>query len=398
MSKVYGIGIIGAGSIADIGHCPSIQKLPNAYLAALADNNEEYLTKMMAKWGESRTKAYTDYRQLCEDPNVDVVIVATPNRLHAQEAIDAMRCKKHVIVEKPFACTHDEAWKMAEVSREEGVLIMAGTNQRYWEQNEIARDLIDKGYIGKPCMGRSSLHEGWGLYHEQLAFTKFRSSRQQAGAGALFDLGAHRIDLLIYLMGALPKRVMGLVKNFTPTPENEDPKDYLDDSFWVMVEFDNGATGVISGDRYSPAVSNISEVYGTEGTIFTGSEAQNPFQTAPLAIYTDKDMKQSELPEIIREYRYPQLFWSEDIMTPDGNVPKRWVPIYTKRGWAYRRMLEHFLHCIDTGETPSLTAEVSALETDCLTGAVKSMETNSWVDLPLTENYVIPGYDAPEIK
>lgn len=395
--KVYGIGIIGAGSIADIGHCPSIRELPNATLAALADTNPEFLAKTKEKWGDRNTRTYEDYREMLKDPKVDVVIVATPNRFHAQQAIDAMRAKKHVIVEKPFACTHDEAYKMAAVSREEGVLIMAGTNQRYWEQNQIARNLIDQGYIGKPCMGRSSLHEGWSLYHEQLSATKFRSNRQLAGAGALFDLGAHRCDLLIYLMGSLPKRVCGIVKNFTVTPENDDPKNYLDDSFWIMMEFENGATGMISGDRYSPAVSNISEVYGTEGTIFTGSESQNPYQTAPLAVFSNKNYKQSELPDIVREYRYPQLFWSEDIMTPDGNVPKRWVPIYPKRGWAYKSMLEHFLHCLDTGETPSLTAEVSALETDVLTGAVKSMETNGWVDLPLQENYIVPGYDAPEI-
>ena len=346
MSKI-GVGIIGAGSIADIGHCPSIEALPNAYLAALCDTNTEFLDKMSRKWNPKKT--YVDYHDMLEDKNVQVVIVGTPNRLHAQEAIDAMRAKKHVIVEKPFACTHAEAWKMVDVCHEEGVFLMAGTNQRFWEQNMIARKLIDDGFIGRPQMGRSSLHEGWSLYHEQLSFTRFRQNAHEAGAGALFDLGAHRADLLMYLMGSRPKRVMGIIKAFG--------QDYteLDDSFWITIEFENGATGVISGDRYSPAVSNISEVYGTEGTIFTGSEATNPFQTAPLAVFTNKDFRQNELPEIVREYRYPQLFWSEDIMQPNGYVPKRWVPIYPKRGWAYKTMLEHFLHCVETGTAPSRT-------------------------------------------
>ena len=337
MARKIGVGIIGAGSIADIGHCPSIAALENAKLAALCDPNEEILEKMTKKWEPE--KSYTDYRAMLEDKNVEVVIVGSPNRYHAQQAIDAMRAKKHVIVEKPFACTHEEAWKMVDVSKEEGVFLMAGTNQRFWEQNVIARKLIDEGFIGKPQMGRSSLHEGWGLYHEQLSYTRFRQDPYEAGAGALFDLGAHRADLLMFLMGSKPKRVIGIVKAFG--------KEYtpLDDSFWITIEFENGATGVISGDRYSPAVSNISEVYGTEGTIFTGSEATNPFQSAPLAVYTHKDFKQSELPEIVREYRYPQLFWSEDIMQPNGYVPKRWVPIYPKRGWAYKSMLEHFLDC-----------------------------------------------------
>ena len=270
--KKIGVGIIGSGSIAEIGHCPSIQALPNAELAALCDTNTDFLASMAKKWEPRKT--YTDYTDLIADPDVQVVIVATPNRVHAQQAIDAMRAKKHVIVEKPFACTHDEAWAMVDVCKKEGVFLMAGTNQRFWEQNVIARQLIADGFIGQPMMGRSSLHESWGLYHEQLAFTQFRSTPSEAAAGALFDLGAHRADLLTFLMGSMPKRVVGIVKRLVT------PAEYttLDDSFWIMIEFENGATGVISGDRYSPAVSNISEVYGSDGTIFTGSEATNPFQ------------------------------------------------------------------------------------------------------------------------
>ena len=386
------VGIVGAGSITDIGHCPSIAAIPNAKLEALYDTDKIALEKMSKKWEPEKT--YTDYEAMLNDKDIEVVIVATPNRFHAQQAIDMMRAKKHVIVEKPFACTHEEAWKMVEVCKKEGVFLMAGTNQRFWEQNRIARDLIEKGYIGDPLMGRSSLHEGWGLYHEQLSFTRFREQPSLAGAGALFDLGAHRADLLLFLMGSKPKRVIGIVKRLAT------PAEYttLDDSFWVTIEFENGATGVISGDRYSPAVSNISEVYGSEGTIFTGSEATNPFQTAPLAVFTNKNFKQSELPEIIREYRYPQLFWSEDIMQPDGNVPKRWVPIYPKRGWSYKYMLEHFIECVEKDIEPSLTPEDSALVTDVLVGAFRSMETNSWVDIPLKDNYAVPGYDAPPLK
>jgi len=390
--KKIGIGIVGAGSIADIGHCPSIQAIPNADLTALCDVNAEFLQSMAKKWEPKRT--YTDYQAMLEDKDIQIVIIATPNRYHAKQAIDAMRAKKNVIVEKPFACTHEEAWKMVEVCRKEGVMLMAGTNQRFWEQNIIARQLIADGYIGKPMMGRSSLHEGWGLYHEKLSFTNFRQIPSEAGAGALFDLGAHRVDLLVFLMGSKPKRVVGIVKRLAT------PAEYtlLDDSFWIMIEFENGATGVVSGDRFSPAVSNISEVYGSEGSIFTSSEAQNPFQTAPLAVYTSKDFKQQDLPEIVREYRYPQLFWSEDIMQPDGNVPKRWVPIYPKRGWAYKSMLEHFVNCVEKDIEPSLTPEISALVTDVLVGAYLSMKNNSWVDLPLKENYIVPEYDAPKIS
>lgn len=186
--RQIGVGIVGAGSIAEIGHCPSIAALPNAKLAALCDTNTGILESMAKKWEPEKT--YTDYGQMLEDKNVEVVIVGTPNRFHAQQAIDAMRAKKHVIVEKPFACTHNEAWKMVEVSKKEGVFLMAGTNQRFWEQNRIARQLMDEGFIGKPMMGRSSLHEGWNLYHEQLSYTPFRSD-PKLQEPALYSIWGH---------------------------------------------------------------------------------------------------------------------------------------------------------------------------------------------------------------
>lgn len=82
----------------------------------------------------------------------------------------------------------------------------------------------------------------------------------------------------MFLMGSRPKRVMGIIKRLG-TPEEYTQ---LDDSFWITIEFENGATGVISGDRYSPCVSNISEVYGTEGTILRGLRQPIHIRRLPL--------------------------------------------------------------------------------------------------------------------
>ena len=71
--RQIGVGIVGAGSIAEIGHCPSIAALPNAKLAALCDTNTRILESMAKKWEPEKT--YTDYGQMLEDKNVEVVIV-----------------------------------------------------------------------------------------------------------------------------------------------------------------------------------------------------------------------------------------------------------------------------------------------------------------------------------
>ena len=74
-------------------------------------------------------------------------------------------------------------------------------------------------------------------------------------------------------------------------------------------------------------------------------------------------------------------------------------PDLSKARLAYKTMLEHFLHCVETGTAPSLTPEDSALVTDVLVGAYLSMKTNSWVEVGRhMENYIVPHYDAPEIR
>ncbi|HDN74048.1 MAG TPA: Gfo/Idh/MocA family oxidoreductase [Archaeoglobus sp.] len=383
MEKV-GIGVIGSGSIAEIAHFPSIKEIPEARLIAVCDIDKTRAEKAAEKWGAE--KWYTDYRELLANPLIDLVIIATPNHLHYEQAIAAAEAGKHAIVEKPLACTNKEAWEMVKKFREKGLTLMVGTNQRFWLQHQWARELIEAGVIGKVYLGRTSLHEGWNLYHEQISFTKFRQYGETAGGGAIFDLGAHRIDLLMWMMGSKPKRVVGIAKRLA-TPETYTK---LDDVFVVVIEFEDNKYGIVTGDRYSPAVSNIGEFYGTEGTIFVSSEAQNPFQSAPLAVFTSKDYDWETLPDLLKKYRHPLLFWAEDIINKP--VPKRWVSIVPPREWSYKRMLKHFIESISKGVTPMIRPEDGAMAVEIMCATFKSMETGKWVELPLEEEVVPPFY------
>jgi predicted dehydrogenase len=161
---------------------------------------------------------------------------------------------------------------------------------------------------------------------------------------------------------------------------------------YIEIEFEGNAYGMVSLNRFSPAVSQGVELSGTEGTIFVSSEAQNPYQSAPLAIYLDRDYNWEDLPQIIRDYRYPQIFWALDNVTRP--VQKRWVSIYPPRGWAYKSMIEHFVQCILEDREPMITGEDGARVMEILCAVFKSMETRSWVDLPLKEE-VSPPYYKP---
>jgi predicted dehydrogenase len=383
MNKV-GVGVIGSGSIAEIGHFPSIRDIPEAELVAICDKKGEVAKKAAEKW---KARAwYIDYREMLEKENLDVCIIASPNNLHHEQALAVAEAGIHAIVEKPIACTNKEAWDIVEACKKAKVKLMVGCNQRFSLQHEIGKQVVDQGLIGDVKMGRSSLHEGYNLYHDQVSYTKFRAVPEEAGGGALFDVGAHRIDLLMWLMGSEVKRVVGVAKRTVHPAEFT----LLDDTVWILMELANGTYGCVSNDRFSPVVSNISELYGTEGMMFMSSEATNPFQSVPLAVYINKDYNWQELPDIIKKYRYPQLFWAEDIIQKP--MTKRWVSIYPPREWSYRRMLKHFIQCVFENKEPVIKPEDGAQAVEIMCAVFKSMETGAWVDLPLKEEVIPPHY------
>ena len=139
-------------------------------------------------------------------------------------------------------------------------------------------------------------------------------------------------------------------------------------------------------------MNQATELCGTEGTIFTATDATNPFQSWPMAVYTNKDYAVDNVPPILKNYRWPQLFWVEDII--DEHVAKRWVPICPPRHPNnYERMLAHFSECLIDGKEPLVSGEDGARAIEVMCATWKSMQTNAWVDLPLTEEIIPPGYE-----
>ena len=261
-SGKIGMGVIGCGSISWLCHFPSIKAIPELELVAVCDSNEEYARKAAEKWGAK--KWYTDYRKMVENKDLNAVVIASANSVHCEQTIAAARAGLHVYVEKPMAVTNKEAWEMVRVCRENNVKLTVGTNQRFWLQHEWAKKLIDDGVIGEVKFGRSSLHETWHLYQDNVAYSDWRLKPKQAGSATLFDQGSHRVDLLRWLVGSEAKRVVGVAKRVA-TPEDVCS---LDDLSWVAIEFENGAYGFVTTDKFSPVVSNITEIYATEGMLF----------------------------------------------------------------------------------------------------------------------------------
>jgi predicted dehydrogenase len=379
------MGVLGCGSIAEIAHFPSITRCEDARLTAVCDVNKDRADAAAARWGSEQS--FTDYRKMYDVAQLDAVVISTPNNVHRNQAVAAAKAGIHVVVEKPLAVTNAEAWEIVNACREAGVKLMVGCDRRFWTHNQWAKELIETGVIGKVLMSRSCLHEHWYNYQNHVAKTDFRLHCEVAGGAALNDTGAHAIDLLTWLNGSKVKRAVGVAKRLAM------PETYTlcDDTALVLVEFENGAFGTISCNRFSPAVNQVTELCGTEGTIFTASDATNPFQSWPMAVYTSKEYTLDTLPEILKDYRWPELFWVEDAMS--GNVRHRWVPICPPRSPNnYERMTDHFLDCIINDKPPLVSGEDGARAVEVMCAALKSMETGGWVDLPLKEEVIPPHY------
>ncbi len=392
MSKTYGFAVIGCGSIAEIAHFPALANTEQVELVSVCDVNEERAQQIAAKY--SAKSWYTDYREmLSQRDDIDAVILATPNNYHRNQAVAVAQAGKHLLVEKPLAVTNTEAWDIVDAAKKAGIKLMVGCDRRFWTHNEWAKDLVEQDVIGNVLMGRATLHEHWYLYTNHVARTQFRLDASATGGAALNDTGAHAIDLLTWLMGSPVKRVVGIAKR-AAMPESYTQND---DLAVLMGEHENGAESQISCNRFSPVVSQVTELYGTEGTIYTSTDATHPFQSTPMAVYTNRDYTLDTLPKVLKDYRWPQLFWVEDIV--NETVQKRWVPINPPREPNnYTKMIWHFVDCVINDKTPRTSGEDGARAVEIMCAVWKSMETNAWVDLPLTDEVIPPFYGPPPIE
>ncbi len=386
MEKKLRLAVIGCGSIAEIAHFPAIKKHPGVELTAVCDFHEKRAEEAASVHGAKAW--FTDYRKLLDTCKLDAVIIATPNNWHRNMVIAAANHGVHILVEKPMAVTNGEAWAMVEACKKNHVKLMVGCDRRYWTHNQWAKKLIDDGVIGQVLMSRSCLHEHWYNYQNHVAKTDFRLDVKATGGAAINDTGAHAIDLLTWLNGSKVKRAVGVAERLAM------PETYTrnDDTALLMVEFENGAYGTVSCNRFSPAVNQNTELCGTQGTIFTATDATNPFQSWPMAVYTDRKYTSESLPFELKNYRWPELFWVEDQI--DEHVRNRWIPICPPRfPNNYERMMEHFFDCIINDREPLTSGEDGARAVEVMCAVHKSMETGGWVDLPLKEEIVPRGYE-----
>ncbi len=272
MSAAVRFGIIGAGAVSDYHHVPGIRIDPRAELVSICDPNEELLQQRKSDWGVDNTTA--DYRQIAEDPEVDAVIVATPNFNHREISLACIAGGKHVMCEKPLGLNFAESAEMYRAARDAGVRHMTAYTYRFAPSMRYVKHLVAAGQLGTPRHFRSQRFLDW-----PETSWGWRQIKKLAGAGDLFDMTIHRIDFAQDLMGPI-KSICGAIAQFAPRDTTDTgescPPSEVDDWSSLIGQFECGATGVWEGSTLMKGYHN--DGFGYEWAEVNGSEGSAAYQ------------------------------------------------------------------------------------------------------------------------
>ena len=250
----------GSGRHPRLWIAPAVAGAANAEAVGVWSKRRAQGEIFAAERGLSRV--YDTFEELLADPTSDAVYIATPNNLHATHAIAALRADKHVLVEKPMASSIAEAQEMVTVARAQGLLLGVGFHLRHHALVVEARRRIVAGEIGEIQHVTAQFNLS-SAAPPRLAIAHGawkQDPEQMGGAGALFGMGVHLIDLVRCLTGQEIAAVTAVAGGMTP----ERP---LESSGQALLEFAGGAQGhILYGGRF-PLSRNDVVLYGTKGRL-----------------------------------------------------------------------------------------------------------------------------------
>lgn len=194
-------GIIGCGNVCETKSGPAFYKIGHSSLEAVMRRDGE-LARDFAQRHRVK-KWYTDADALINDPEVDIVYVATPPSTHKEYAIRVMQAGKPVYVEKPMAMDAEECREMIRVSEETGQKLFVAYYRRALPYFLKVKDLLETGAIGKPLTVQLVQYRRPGEADKNPATQAWRLDRSLAGEGYFYDLAPHALDILDFLFGEI---------------------------------------------------------------------------------------------------------------------------------------------------------------------------------------------------
>jgi len=294
--------MIGAGSIAEL-HARGYRSDPRAEIAAVCDTAPGVAEQRAAEWGAQR--AWTDYRSLLDDRDVDAVDIITPHNLHASMAIDALQAGKHVSVQKPMAIDVAECDAMIAAAAGAGQSqFRVFENFRFYPPLVRAKELLDSGAIGEPVSMRMKAVQGTLKYGWPVPFStlEWRYDDAQSGGGrVVFDYGYHLFSVAMHFLGPVDQvfawirhvsNERGWVRD-SPAIVSWTYTDGLRHGSWDAISSDEM---VVRSDYWTE--DEWFEISGTRGFIWVNRCTAKLLDRPPLVVYADGETTEVGLNEI----------------------------------------------------------------------------------------------------
>ena len=282
-----GMGLVGAGFVGP-HHIDAVRRLGFVDVVAIACSSDESGREKAEALGVR--KGYGSYQALLDDPDVQVVHVATPNHLHYDVTSAALAKGRHVVSDKPLAMTSAQAKRLVSEAHRAGVVAAVTFNYRGNPLVQQARLAIARGDIGSPHFLHGHYLQDWLLNDTDYSW---RVDPEKGGASsAVADIGTHWCDLAQHVTGLRITHVLGdittVVKKRKKPPasraafqagngDGELVDIRLEDLASVLVRFDNGARGSFSVGQVCSGHKNdlVLEVCGTKASLRWRQEDQN---------------------------------------------------------------------------------------------------------------------------
>ena len=249
MEKIINTGLLAYGMSGKLFHAPFLSVHRGFNLSAVTERNEKKAHK-----DYPGITSYDSIDELLDDPAIDLVVVNTPNFSHYDYTRQALLKGKHVLVEKPFAATAEEAQKLFDLSRETGKQVFVYQNRR-WDSDYLAvKKVIDSGMLGK----LAEVHIRFDRYRNTIGPKTFKEELVPA-TGLQYDLGAHLLDQAINLFGKPLNfyKILGLNRKGTK----------VDDYFHFHLEYPDSLQVFVCSSMLVPDPQAAFVVHGEDGSL-----------------------------------------------------------------------------------------------------------------------------------
>lgn len=261
---MIGYGFMGRAHSNAFHQATKFVDLPfDLRLKTICGRNQANLDQMARKWGWEETT--TNWEDVVNRKDIDVVDICTPNYLHERIAVAAAKAGKMVMCEKPLANSVAEAERMAEAAKDVPTLVWF--NYRRAPAVALAKQLVEQGKIGDVYHFRGLYLQSWGRNPADPEAWRFNP--QEAGTGVLGDLLSHSLDLATWLNGSVSE-LCAQVHTFAAGRK-------VDDAVTVMARFTNGSLGTFEATRFATGNLNRNcfEINGSKGSVEFNMESMN---------------------------------------------------------------------------------------------------------------------------